>query len=252
MKKFIFLVLFAFFSVLLLHAEGVETLKYVVTYKWGLIQKDAGDAVITRTPKGNGYELKLVAKTKPWADKIYKVRDTLISITEKERYRPLHYSYIAHEKNKYRHDEIKFTYEGNKVKGEAQKYKEDKNGKITRSDAKLEGDYPAYDMLSVYFFLRDIDYDALKPGENLKATIFSGSKEELLTVKCEGKEIIKLQDKSEHEAWHILFNFTQKGGQKSSDDINCWVSTAKDHVPLLIVGNLPIGQVRVNLVSDKK
>lgn len=250
MRKYLVVFLLMLWGILGIRAEGVETLKYVVTYKWGLIQKDAGDATITRTPKGNGYELKLIAKTKPWADKIYKVRDTLISITEKDKYRPLHYSYIAHEKNKYRHDEIKFIYEGNKVKGESQKYKEDKNGNITRTDAILEGDFPAYDMLSVYFFLRDIDYEHLKPGETIKATIFSGSKEELLTVKCEGKEIIKLQDKSEHEAWHILFNFTQKGGSKSSDDINCWVSTAHDHIPLLIVGNLPIGQVRVNLVSN--
>lgn len=251
MKKIILPLLIFILSTMFCRAEGVETLQYVVTYKWGLIQKDAGDAIITRTPKGNGYELRLVAKTKPWADPIYKVRDTLVSITERDRYKPLYYSYIAHEKNKYRRDEIKFSYEGNRVKGESQKYTEDKKGNITRTDSQLEGDFPAYDMLSVYFFLRDIDYASLKPGETITATIFSGSKEEILTVRCEGKEQIKLQDKSEHEAWHILFKFTQKGGQKSSDDINCWVSTAPDHVPLLIVGNLPIGQVRVNLVSKK-
>ena len=110
----------------------------------------------------------------------------------------------------------------------------------------MEGTTPVYDMLSVYFFLRDIDYANLKPGETVKATIFSGSKEEFLTVRCEGKEMVQLRDKSEHEAWHILFKFTQKGGTKSSDDINCWISTKEPHIPLLIIGNLPIGQVRVN------
>lgn len=243
--------IFLFISLIILIAAAAgaartEKLHYVVTYKWGLIQKDAGDVEITKTPKGDGYELRLLAKTKPWADKIYKVRDTLVSVTGPSKYMPKTYSYIAHEKNKFRRDEIKFTYSGNKVIGASEKYMEGKKGEITKSSQQLEGDMPVYDMLSVYFFLRDIDYAALKEGERVNCTIFSGSKEENLEVRCEGKEMIQLRDKSEHEAWHILFKFTQKGGTKSSDDINCWISTDPDHIPLLIVGNLPIGQVRVN------
>ena len=245
MKKFVLLFSFLIIFVGVAFAS-TEKLNYVVTYKWGLIQKDAGDVEITRKPKGNNYELRLVAKTKPWADKIYRLRDTLVSVTEKEHYRPLHYTYIAHEKNKYRKDDIKFIYSGPRIKGEAEKYKENKKGEIVRTSSILESDIQAYDMLSVYFFLRDIDYASLKPGETVHATIFSGSKEELLTVRCEGKEQVELRDKSVHEAWHILFKFTQKGGTKSSDDINCWISTKEPHIPLLIIGNLPIGQVRVN------
>ena len=64
-------------------AASTEKLNYIVTYKWGLIHKDAGEVEIYKKPKGDGYELKLVAKTKPWADRIYKVRDTLISVTGK-------------------------------------------------------------------------------------------------------------------------------------------------------------------------
>ena len=249
MKRLLFLVSFIFIFFFGVSAESTEKLNYVVTYKWGLIQKDAGDVEITRTPKGNGYELKLLAKTKPWADHIYKVRDTLVSITEREHYRPLQYTYIAHEKNKYRRDNIKFSYSGSKVTGDAEKYKEDKNGNINHTTSVLEATGPTYDMLSVYFFLRNIDYASLKPGETVNATIFSGSKEENLTVRCEGKEMVKLSDKSEHEAWHILFKFTQGAGKKSSDDINCWISTDPSHIPLLIVGNLPIGQVRVNYIK---
>lgn len=248
MKRFclIFILLLAFNAICF---ATPEKLHYIVTYKWGLIQKDAGEVEITRIPKGDNYELKLTAKTKPWADRIYKLRDTLISTTSKEHYRPYQYTYIAHEKNKYRRDDIKFIYSGNSVKGESVKYREDKNGNVNQSSHHLEGTIPTYDMLSVYFFLRDLDYSNMKPGEKLNATIFSGSKEENLEVRCEGKEKIQLRDKSEHEAWHILFKFTQKGGKKSSDDINCWVSTAPSHIPLLIIGNLPIGQVRVNYVA---
>ena len=246
MKRIILAISIIFLLNLVASASDTEKFKYIVTYKWGLIQKDAGDVEITKKPKGDGYELKLTAKTRPWADRIYKLRDTLTSVTFKEKYKPQQYTYIAHEKNKYRRDEIKFSYQGNKVTGHSVKYKEDKNGNITRGSDQLEGLLPTYDMLSVYFFLREIDYSSLKAGETVNATIFSGLKEENLEVRCEGKEKIQLRDKSEHEAWHILFKFTQKGGKKSSDDINCWISTTPDHIPLLIIGNLPIGQVRVN------
>ena len=250
MKRFFLifacLSLFAFY---ISAATDSEKYNYVVTYKWGLIQKDAGDVEITKKPKGDGYELKLIAQTKPWADRVYKVRDTLTSITKKDGYKPIEYIYIAHEKNKYRRDNIKFSYEGNKVKGSSEKYREKKNGEVYRSLQDLEGEGLVYDMLSVYFFVRDIDYKNLKPGESVNAMIFSGDKVEQLKVKCIGKETVKLRDKSEHEAWHIAFNFTSKGGKKSSDDINCWISTDERHVPLLIVGNLPIGQVRVHHVN---
>ena len=251
MKRLLYILALIIVAGLSVSANNTEKLNYVVTYKWGLIQKDAGDVEITKKEKGDKYELKLIAKTKPWADKIYKLRDTLVSITEKEHYKPLQYTYIAHEKNKYRKDDIKFTYSGNHVKGQAEKYKENKKGEVIHSSNTLEGSLPTYDMLSVYFFLRDIDYASLKPGESVKATIFSGSKEEFLDVRCEGKETVELRDKSVHEAWHILFKFTQKGGTKSSDDINCWISTSPPHIPLLIIGNLPIGQVRVNYEASK-
>lgn len=249
MKKLLYLLILSFLLPLAANCMESEDFRYVVTYKWGLIQKDAGDVLITKRPKGGGYELKMVARTKPWADRIYKVRDTMISVTSKERYMPQTYNYISHQKNKYRRDDIRFVYSGNKVTGHSVKYKEDKNGKVNRSAHELSGLGPTYDMLSVYFFLRDLDYGNMKAGDKVKATIFSGSKEENLEVRCEGKEKIQLRDKSEHEAWHIVFKFTQGGGTKSSDDINCWISATAPHTPLMIVGNLPIGQVRVHYVG---
>ncbi|MDE5796116.1 MAG: hypothetical protein K2H75_03320, partial [Muribaculaceae bacterium] len=44
---------------------GSEKLKYVVTYKWGLINKEAGDAVLTLNDHGGYYDIKMVAKSRP-------------------------------------------------------------------------------------------------------------------------------------------------------------------------------------------
>ncbi|MCH5236657.1 MAG: DUF3108 domain-containing protein [Muribaculaceae bacterium] len=242
---FLFLLLLSF---KLQASNPIETLHYVISYKWGLIHKDSGDATITMTPKNNGYELKLTGKTRPWADKLFKVRDTLISDVGKDRFMPTHYTKIAHENGKYSRDDISFKYNGHHVTGHSKKFRQKKDGSIKMSEQDLEGENPVYDMLSVFFFLRNIDYSSLTKGETVKTTLFSGTMVEKLTVKCLGKEKIKLKDKSEREAWHIVFNFTSGGGKKSSDDIDCWISTDSSHIPLLVVGSLPLGQVRCTYV----
>ena len=106
-----------------------------------------------------------------------------------------------------------------------------------------------YDMLSVFYYLRTIDYASLSKGKVIKTTVFSGSKAELMTIRCLGKEKIKLRNKTEVEAYHIKFNFTTEGKKKSSDDIDTWISTDNRHIPLYLVGTLPVGQVRVYYMS---
>lgn len=221
-----------------------ESLKYVITYKWGLIHKDAADATLSLRNQGNNYVMTLTAKTKPWADRIFEVRDTLRSVAQKNGFRPLNYTKISHEGGKYAKDEIKYTYSGNTVLGSSKKTRE-KNGQTVHSTASMHAQNAAYDMLSIFYYLRMIDYDRLKSGEVFKTTVFSGSKSETLSVKSLGTETVTLRDKSKRRARKIEFTFTSKGKKKSSDDIECWISDDSSHIPLLLIGKLPIGQVRV-------
>ena len=227
-----------------------EDINYVVSYKWGLIQKDAGDARITMQPNGDGYTLKLYGKTRPWADRIYQLRDTLISNVNHE-FHPLTYTRIAHEKGKYARDDIQFNYKGEEVEAKALRAREKKDGNIEYSEKDLSGHGKVFDMLSVFFYLRNVDYSKLKEGDSLKTQVFSGKEVEDVMIRYKGKEEVKLDDKSRKEAYHIVFNFTSKGKRKSSEDIECWISTDSRHVPYLIVGSLPVGQIRCRLVLDK-
>ncbi len=222
-----------------------ENLHYVITYKWGLIHKDAGDATLSLRNNGTNYDLMLAAKTKPWADRFYQVRDTLLGSIRIKDMKALSYSKIAHEKGKYGKDVITYSYSGNKATGFCKRYKRNKDGKISESEKTLHATGPVYDMLSVFYYLRLINYDDLQKGRVIKATVFSGSKAETITIKSLGKEMIKLRDKTKREAYHIQFNFTTGGQKKSSDDIDTWISTDSQHIPLYLVGQLPVGQVRV-------
>lgn len=254
MKKSIaysFLLIFNLFFAISTFASGKEELHYVVSYKWGLIQKAAGDAVYTIVDKGDHFDLKMTGTTRPWADKVFFVRDTLMGTISKASNRPLTYIKSSHEKGKYVRDVIHYNYSGSSVSGEAVRTKQNKNGELETEKKILEANGDVFDMLSIYYYLRTVDFSKLVNGGTVKVHMFSGSKVEELTVRCEGKEKFTLNDKTQTEAYHLKFSFTTQGKKKSSDDIETWVAVSTPHIPYLIVGNLPIGQVRATLVSSK-
>lgn len=54
-----------------------ETLHYDIVYHWGLIWKHAGSATLSIKKSGHNYDASLSARTISWADKVFRVRDTL-------------------------------------------------------------------------------------------------------------------------------------------------------------------------------
>lgn len=225
-----------------------ENLRYVISYKWGLIHKDAGDATLSLRRNGDRYNVMLAAKSKPWADRIYRVRDTLAGTIRVRDLKPVSYTKITHEKDRHAKDEITYTVSGNTTKGHAKRHRVKKGVNVT-SEKTLTATGPVYDMLSVFYYLRKLDYAQLNKNKIYTATVFSGDKKETIRIHSLGLEKIKLKDKSTREAYHIKFNFTRDGGKKSSDDIDTWISTDESHIPLYLVGSLPIGEVRAYFIG---
>lgn len=220
-----------------------ENLRYVISYKWGLIHKDAGEATLSLRRNGDKYNVMLAAKTKPWADKIYDVRDTLLGTIRVRDLKPLSYTKITHEKGKYAVDEIKYSMHGATTTGQARQLRF-KNGTAQTKVKTLQATGPVYDMLSVFYYLRKLNYSQLNKNKVYTATVFSGSMKETVRIRSIGVEKLKLKNGTQREAYHIRFNFTSKGGKKTSDDIDTWISTDASHIPLYLVGRLPIGEVR--------
>lgn len=220
-----------------------ENLHYVITYKWGMIHKETGEATLSLNRRDNFYNIMLSAKTRPWADKIYQVRDTLKGVIRVSDLRPVSYTKLTHEKGKYKKDEITYSINGNSTTGNAKRYRTEK-GKMNVTEKTFSASGPVFDMISIFYFLRNLDFDELNKNKIFTATIFSGKQKETIKIRSLGLEKIKLKDKTERQAYHIRFNFTREGGKKSSDDMDTWISTDARHIPLYLTGKLPIGEVR--------
>ena len=217
---------------------GNETLNYEVVYHWGMIWKHAADATLSLRKTSSGYNAQLTGKTRSWADKVYPVRDTL-KCSMDANLRPLRYEKLTHEKDYYARDVVKFSYNYSHTSAHCTRYRKSGTTSIDLS-AKAQ----AYDMLSVFYMLRNLDYSELSRNKNYTTIIFSGKEKEYLTINYQGVETIKMRDGSKRQAHRISFKFTQEGGKNSSDNLTAWMSTQADRIPLLLVGKLPVGEVK--------
>lgn len=225
-----------------------ETLRYKVTYKWGLIHKHAGTGTLSVERIGdNRLKAVMTGRTDSWADRFFEVRDTLISIFSADTAVPVSYERIAHEGGSYARDLVSFSRQGNKSKAHCVRHrrgKKDRNITTTEIDLEAEGD--AVDLLSSFYYIRRFDFETMNPGTQRTVNIFSGKRKELLKFVYFGPETVKF-DGRKYDAYKVTFQFTSEGRKKTSEPIEAWLSTAPGHVPLKLIGELKIGKIQIFL-----
>lgn len=247
MRKFLLILFFVTGIALCGNANvtGGESVNYRVMYKWGLVNKQAGTVNLsTRRADAGAIKAKLTARSEKWADAFYSVRDTLLGLMNITTMEPSYYEKITHEGGEYKRDLINYTRKGNHVSATCTRWKQkSKKSGITKSEIQLEADGLTLDMLSSFYYMRSLDYPAMKPGDKKELTVFSGKRKEKLTITYHGKEDVTI-DKATYPAYKISFSFTGEGGKKTSDDMEAWISTATDRIPLKLEGKLPVGKVQ--------
>lgn len=221
-----------------------ENLNYRVTYKWGIIQKQAGSARFVLKKHADYYSATLTARTQPWADRIFQVRDTLSGRMRLGDMAPLLYDKSTHEARDWRHDIIRYTYSGDMMTAHCKRFKENKKGEIVTTDTTLVAKMPGTDMLSVYYLVRRLPFETMKPGTIARASIFSGKKIEQLAVKYVGLEAVKLNGKR-YVCYKINFTFSSERMKNSSAPMWAWIRTDGERIPVKLIGELPIGQIQV-------
>ena len=215
----LFLASSAVFSVLA-RPLGPETINYDVMFKWGLINKKAGVVSITLAEDGDKYSSRLTGTSASWADRFFKVRDTLSGRMTKKDMTPLFYEKIAHEGGKHKHDIVTYNYSTpGIVKADCIRRAFNKDGDMT------------------------VPFDKMVAGQKVSIDIFSGKRKEILTIHYNGLRDVRI-DKNTYKSYYITFTFTSKGGEKTSDDMDAWISTEPNRIPLRLEGKLPVGKVQ--------
>lgn len=232
-------------------ARNSESYRYEVVYQLGFIWKKAAEATLTLSENEGGnqaiYRAKLTAKTVPFADKIFRVRDTLVS-DMKENYQPLFYAKITNEDNVYRRDEIMYFYHPDKTVGETTLLRPHRNA---IDYATLEANsQPAMDMLSLFFYLRTLDFSNAQMRQRFEVRIFSGKRSELLTIEYLGRTLYTRPDKKQQGAYRLALSFTLEKEGKETDKITVLVSDDEYCYPLYMEGKLPMGSLKARYIGQ--
>lgn len=223
---------------------GNENLHYRVMFKWGLINSQAGRATLSLRSSNGNYYSTLIAMSEPWADKIYRVRDTLTTVMTHQGLLAMRYEKRANEDGRYSKDIVTYSRAGNQVTGHCRRMYERKNRQVVHDNRTIKAVGTTVDMLSVFYYIRALDFSSMTPGHAFTINIFSGKRCEKLRLKFAGRTSVKI-GKTAHEAYRIDFTFTTDGKTKSSDDMSAWISTDVRRIPLRVEGKLPVGKIQV-------
>lgn len=239
-------------------SKKTETLEYDVFYHWGIIWKKAGHGYLNlyeETTADNAKRMhgQVTAKTLSFIEYIMAVRDTLDTWYTPD-YVPIEFckktnegSYKAIERNIYSP-----TYKSSGTKPEdventaveIQRWRVKKGNDTKKYDTKGA----AYDMLSIFYRMRGLDYSKMKPGTTLKYPVFAGIKMQWLTVKYIKETTCKLRNGKSYPTYKVELAFNVKG--EDGVPMEVWVSKDKDHRPLSVVIQLKrIGAIQCEIVE---
>jgi len=255
-------------------SNAPENLEYNIYFHIGLINAKAGFGKLsfTKETDKNGqtvYHSKLAGKSLSIVEHIMRVRDTLDCYFNEDMV-PLRFrkgthegSYNALANYYYRHHWHNKSAANTKNVGSAGQpnrrlndvdstsvvlkrwRKKGKEDAVNR-EVHFTNEGPAYDMLSVFYSVRHLDYEHMKKGKRMKFVCYDGITQQIINVDYCGVEKCEMRNGKTHKAFLIDLNFATKG--QDSTPLKVWLSTTPDHRPLkAIIGLKRIGSIRCEI-----
>ncbi len=220
-----------------------ETLHYSVNFKWGLIDANAGIATLTteNIPGSNQFRATLTGKSVNLLGHYYAAGDTMVGTMMADSMQPVYNQHLSHESGEFSIETVTYDASGPSSLGNVVKQLPD--GKVIRSRVSHYGGGLTLDLLAVFYYIRQIEYESMKPGQQVTVNIFSGKNPETLTVTFEGLESMEFNG-AQKTAYVISLTFSAgEGGETNTDRMHVSISADDDRIPLTIDGSLKIGHL---------
>lgn len=228
-----------------------ETLHYSVNFKWGLIDANAGIATLTteNVAGTNSFRATLTGKSVDLLGHYYAVGDTMVGSIMADTMQPIYTQHLSREAGVFSIETVTYDTSGDSSLGNV--VKELPDGKVVRSRVSHYGGGLTLDLLAVFYYIRQIDYENMTPGENVRVNIFSGKNSETLTVTYDGRNEMEF-DGASRQVYDISLTFSaENGGTVNTDRMRVSISADNDRVPLLIDGSLKIGHLVCRYVGNQ-
>ena len=230
-----------------------EVLTYHIRYKYGLLMMGAGSADYRINFAENNQRPRVKStfsfKTNSFFDKIYKMRDTLISYASRPDIIPISLSRSVNEGNtRFREELVMRKHEKNFSEVSIKRIK---NGEV-RIDTTLSVNNRGFDIVNIFLFIRNMNYAELNPGQTYNLTVFLGKDNVNIILRYTGQAVLEKSEKLKYKAFHWTVDITDDVFSESKNAMEVWISDDGNHVPLKLKAKLKIGAAEAELSSYKQ
>lgn len=226
-----------------------EVLNYDLYFNWKFIWIKVGSASMdisqTRYKSQTAYKCHLITKGNKRADRLFVMRDTLISIVTPEIV-PLYYRKGALEGKEYRVDEVWYNYNAPYTIID-QLYK-NPEGRVTTQ--KKRSEECLYDMLSMLLKARSFNTENYKENQKIKFLMADGDEVLQETLIYRGKKNFKMENTGITYRC-LVFSFVEYEDGEEEEVITFYVTDDENHLPVRLDMYLNFGSAKAFLTGFK-
>ncbi|MDR1811148.1 MAG: DUF3108 domain-containing protein [Prevotella sp.] len=229
--------------------QAGETLEYDLYIKLGFLSTKGGTArlkTVSATYEGtDAYKMTLTSSSKGAARAIFELDDTLSCYTTKDL-TPLAYFKDAHEGGDYTKERQKYAYsENGQASVRSVRYK---NGKLKFNEL-LTFDGCAYDLMSVVFYARTLDYGQMKKGKQTSIDFISGRNKLNAQIIYDGTEKIKANDGVKYNCIKLSLKISDDAFEDDKNAMKVYLTDDDNRMIVRMDSKLKVGSTKVILKS---
>ncbi len=230
--------------------QAGEVLTYDLYYKNGLLNIKAGTSSLKTVADNfnniDAYKMTLLAESTGTARKVFSLNDTLTCYTTKDLV-PLMYLKNAREGKSHTVERVIYTYGS---QGISLNTKRVKNG-VFRFEETLKSNTCIYDMMSVVFYARALNYTGMKKGDTSKADFISGRKKVSMIIEYGGIETVEANDDKKYSCIKLTLSIMDDAFSDKKEAMKVYITNDNNRLPVRLDSKLNIGSTRAILKSYK-
>ncbi|OJU53332.1 MAG: hypothetical protein BGN96_09545 [Bacteroidales bacterium 45-6] len=224
-----------------------ENLTYDLYFKYGIITSKAGHASLftqrTRYNNDSAYKMSLVSHSTGAARKFFKLDDTLACFMSL-KLRPLAFWKDAHEGDEHTVERQTYSYLPNgEIKIQARRVK---NGE-ERHNVTLMTNRCTYDMMSIVYYARTLDYENMKKDSKTNVVFISGRNKVNMQVQYLGIEKVKANNGQSYSCHKLSLAILDDAFTNKEDAMKVYITNDLNRVPIQIESKLKVGSTRATL-----
>ncbi|MDR0660711.1 MAG: DUF3108 domain-containing protein [Prevotellaceae bacterium] len=223
-----------------------EEATYLANYKWGLISTDVGEATIriNRIINANvpNYFVEVTAKTYKFYDRVFKVRDTYTSRFNAETFLPEYFHRNVFEGGYTKRSTLTFDWKKKELKSITQRKK---NPAV---DTILSLQDCTFDLLSLLFYSRNLDFTFVEPGDVFPMVFALDDEIYNLKYRYIGKETVSI-DLGNFRCLKFGIQVVAGDVFKGDEEVTLWVTDDRNHLPIKAESPIIVGKVRITLTK---